>query len=144
MDRDRALVIRSAYSTGVDSMTLAREYGHSTSMISLVIRGVHAATAGLPDIARRKGPAVKPRPPCGTSRAYEWHRRHGEPIDQACRVASTAHKRVCAQRAKRRQRHEAMARKQAQEAIALGHPARFDVLYQAALCEALEDGDGKA
>lgn len=28
-------------------------------------------------------------PPCGTEAAYGRHRRHGEPVDDACRAADT-------------------------------------------------------
>lgn len=47
----------------------------------------------------------RPLPPCGTTRAYLRHRRRGEDIDPACRVAGREYQRR-AQREYRRRRAE--------------------------------------
>ena len=37
-----------------------------------------------------QGPGPAPSAPCGTVSAYKRHKRHGEPIDDACRHAYNA------------------------------------------------------
>lgn len=40
-----------------------------------------------------QGPGPQPSAPCGTSSAYKRHKRHGEPVDDACRQAYNAEQR---------------------------------------------------
>lgn len=47
--------------------------------------------AGVPVRSPR---TVSPAIPCGSRAAYTRHRRHGEPIDEACRKANTAYERT--------------------------------------------------
>lgn len=44
---------------------------------------------------RKRGGPPRPLEPCGTLAAYRRHKRHGEPIDAACRDAYNAeHRRM--------------------------------------------------
>lgn len=36
----------------------------------------------------------KPRPKCGTERGYQYHRTHGEPRCEKCRIAHNSHNRA--------------------------------------------------
>ena len=38
-------------------------------------------------------PGPAPSAPCGTSSAYKRHKRDGEPVDEACRLAYNAEQR---------------------------------------------------
>lgn len=56
LTRGQAMAIRESYQRGqLSCRDLAGEYGVSDSTISLVLRGVHGAVRGEPDIARRRG-----------------------------------------------------------------------------------------
>lgn len=77
----------------------------------------------------------RPIPPCGTSAAYQRHRRYGQDVDAECRAAVCAERRADRARQARRRRCEIAARNVALEAVALGHPSGYEALYAAALRE---------
>ena len=69
--------------------------------------GTDVLTAFMDDGPDEYLTVAEDRAPCGTERAYAQHRRHGEPIDAACRAADT---RASLDRRRRRRERYAGAR----------------------------------
>lgn len=82
------------------------------------------------------GPEGEIRPPCGTYRAHQRHKRRGEPVDDECRIA--ANEFVAQWRAKNAERNRQVRRnglKLRRRAIAILRERHPD-LYADALKEA--------
>lgn len=75
---------------------------------------------------------MRPPPRCGTRAGYQRHRKHGEPVDDACRDAYNAYYRdyYAAMPTCVRLRYAALdaARRQARARLSHAHPARFAAL----------------
>lgn len=78
--------------------------------------------------------------PCGTNAAYQRHRRHGEPVDEACRTAHSTEMSSLKRARKEKIYARERARRQAHAALAHRHPEEFARLYAAALAEELAGG----
>jgi len=93
----------------------------------------------MPDANRRH----RPIPECGTTAGYQRHRRHHEPIDDACRAANNAARWRNKQQLAQRRKLEDAARRLAAEAVELGHPAAYEALYAQALREEMATGGAR-
>lgn len=76
---EQRLEIRQRYRDGELLADIAKDYGVSTSAVSYHARDL------------REERAAKVLAPCGTYAAFQRHRAHDEPVDQACLDAKNAY-----------------------------------------------------
>ncbi|WP_191563402.1 hypothetical protein [Janibacter melonis] len=78
---EQRLEIRQRYRAGDLLTDIAKDYDVTQSAISYHVRDIHEERA------------TKTLAPCGTYAAFQRHRAHGEPVDQACLDAKNAYTR---------------------------------------------------
>lgn len=70
--------------------TLDQRLDSLVALRAAVDREIRRTRAALKDSPRRRTPNGQ-KPPCGTERGYQWHRRHDRAFDDDCRAAHSAY-----------------------------------------------------